>query len=389
MTRDNRLMAFALLLWGLGEGLFLYFEPLYLRELGGEPATVGAALSLAALAMTATHVPAGYLADRLGRKVLIVVGFGLGAAAALVMFLARDFWLFTLALAAYSFTGFVLAPLGAYITEARGAQSVQRALSLVYAGFWAGTIVSPTLGGWIGDTFGLRYGYLGGFAAFTLSTLVVALARHQPVVAVAHGAGRYRALVGNRPFLEYLALAFVALLAMQVGLPFMPTFVEEVRGYEVSVVGLLGSISSVGIVLANTLLGSRSPRLGFLLAQAFIFGSMLALLLIASWPGLVAAYALRAGWSLAHTMVSAQSGRLVGKGESGLAYGLAETVAGGAMMLGPLAAGSLYGWSTAAPFVVSAAALAGLLAVTWRFAPRTDSHTEEALAVPKPREAEA
>jgi len=388
MTRDNRLMTVSLLLWGLGEGLFLYFEPLYLRELGGDPAAVGAALSFAALAMAATHIPAGYLADRVGRKALIVAGFGLGTIAALVMFLARDFWLFTLALAAYSFTGFVLAPLSAYIAEARGPQSVQRALSLVYAGFWAGTIVSPTLGGWIGDTFGLRYGYLGGFAAFTLSTVVVALTRNQPVVAVVHGAGRYRALFGNRTFLGYLALAFVALLAIQIGLPFMPNFVEEVRGYEVSVVGVLGSISSVGIVLANTLLGSRSPRVGFLLAQALIVGSMLALLLVAGWPGLVAAYALRAGWSLARTMVLAQSGRLVGKVESGLAYGLAETVAGGAMILGPLFAGWLYGWNTVAPFSVSAALLLVMLALTWRFAPRTDSHTEEALVGPRPREAE-
>lgn len=388
MTRDNKLMAFALLLWGLGEGLFLYFQPLYLRELGGDPAMVGAALSFAALAMAATHIPAGYLADRVGRKVLIVAGFGLGTVAALVMFLARDFWLFTLALATYSFTGFVLAPLSAYVAEARGTQSVQRALSLVYASFWAGTIVSPALGGWIGSTFGLRYGYLGGFAAFIISTLVIALVRNQPVVAVEQGASRYRALFGNRPFLGYLTLAFVALLAMQIGLPFMPTFVEEVRAYDVSVVGVLGSISSVGIVLANTLFGNRPPRVSFLLAQAFILCSMLALLLVASWPGLVLAYALRAGWSLGHTMVLAQAGRLVDKGESGLAYGLVETVTGGAMILGPLLAGWLYGWNTAAPFVVSAALLLVMLALTWRFAPRTDSHTEGALVAPRPREAE-
>jgi predicted MFS family arabinose efflux permease len=388
MTRDNKLMAFALLLWGLGEGLFLYFQPLYLRELGGDPAMVGAALSFSALAMAATHIPAGYLADHIGRKVLIVAGFGLGTLAALVMFLARDFWLFTLALAAYWFTGFMLAPLSAYVTEARGTQSVQRALSLVYAGFWAGTIVSPTLGGWIGSTFGLRYAFLGGFATFAVSTLVAALASNQPVVAAEPGAGRYRALIRNQTLLGYLALVFVALLAMQIGLPFMPSFVNEVRNYDVSVVGVLGSINSVGIVLANTFLGNRSPRAGFLLAQAFVVCSMLALLLIANWPGLILAYALRAGWSLAHTMVSAQSARLVSRGESGLAYGLAETVAGVAMMLGPLFAGWLYGWNTAAPFVASAVLLLLMMALTWRFAPRTDAHAEEARVGPRPREAE-
>ncbi|MDW8325854.1 MAG: MFS transporter [Anaerolineales bacterium] len=388
MTRDNKLMAFALLLWGLGEGLFLYFQPLYLRELGGDSAMVGAALSFSALAMAATHIPAGYLSDRIGRKVLIVAGFGLGTLAALVMFLARDFWLFTLALSAYWFTGFMLAPLGAYVTEARGTQSVQRALSLVYAGFWAGTIVSPALGGWIGSTFGLRYAFLGSFATFTISTLVVALASDQPVITAETGVGRYRELIRNRPLLGYLALAFVAMLAMQIGLPFMPNFINEVRNYDVSVVGVLGSINSIGIVLANTLLGSRSPRVGLLLAQAFILCSMLVLLLVASWPGLVLAYALRAGWSLAHTMFSAQSARLVSRGERGLAYGLAETVSGAAMILGPLFAGWLYGWNTAAPFVVSAGLLPIMMALTWRFAPRTDAHTEEARVGPRPREAE-
>lgn len=376
LSRDNKLFAFSLLLWGFGEGLFLYIEPLYLKELGADPVTIGTALSIAYLAMTITHIPAGYLADRVGRRVLIVVGFGLGAVAALVMYFARDLWVFVAALAAYSFTGFVIAPINAYVAEARGTQSIQRAMTLVFAGFWAGTIFSPALGGWVGEQFGLRNVYLIAFFAFTLSTGVIFFTRSQPIVPAAAGAARYAALFRNRSFMGYLALAFCALLAMQIGVPFMPNFVEEVRGFDVGVIGVLGSINSIATVIFNATLGHRSPRGAFLAGQVMIGFSMALLLMVAGWPGAALAYALRPGSQLAHTMTAAQAGQLVNAAESGLAYGIAETAIGLAAILGPLFAGPLYDFNPQLPFQVSLGLIVATLPVVWWLAPRTAPITE-------------
>lgn len=373
LSRDNKLVAFSLLLWGFGEGLFLYIEPLYLKELGAEPVTIGTALSIAYFAMTITHIPAGYLADRVGRRVLIVVGFGLGAVAALVMYFARDLWVFVAALAAYSFTGFVIAPINAYVAEARGEQSIQRAMTLVFAGFWAGTIFSPSLGGWVGAEFGLRNVYLIAFFAFTLSTVAIFFTRHQPVVPAVAGAARYSALFRNRAFMGYLALAFCALLAMQIGVPFMPSFVEEVRGFDVAVIGVLGSINSIATVIFNATLGHRSPRGAFLAGQLMISASMALLLTLAGWPGIVLAYALRPGAQLAHTMTAAQAGQLVSAAESGLAYGIAETAIGLAAILGPLLAGPLYKANPQWPFQVSLTLMVLMLPVVWRLAPKREA----------------
>ncbi len=384
MTRDNRLLSLCFLLWGLGEGLFLYIEPLYLRELGADPLATGTALSVAALAMAATHLPAGYLADRLGRRPLIISGLALGAAATLVMYLTRELWGFVAALAAYSFTGFVIAPINAYVAEARGAQSVQRALSLVYAGFWAGTIFSPALSGWIGQTWGLRTVFLIAFGLFVAATGLSLLLRPQAVVPPAAQAGRYAALFRNRPFLGYLALACFALAAMQIGLPFMPSFAQEVRGVDVGVVGAMGTVASLATVIGNTVLGHRSPRGAMLLALGMLMLGLLALLGVSAWPGLALAYAMRAGWSLAHTMTTAQAGRLVGAAEAGLAYGLVETVAGAAMIIGPLAAGALYALAPALPFQVSLALCAAAFGLMWWRAPRQDGHTAAPEAEPLP-----
>jgi predicted MFS family arabinose efflux permease len=370
MTRDNKLLALALLLWGFGEGLFLYIEPLYLRELGADPVATGSALSIAALTGAFAHLPAGYLADHYGRKRVILGGWLMAVAAGLLMFAANGLTLFVIALALYSSTIFVVTPINAYVAEARGGQSLQRALTLVYSGFWAGTIFSPSLGGWMGQSFGLRYTFGAAFFLFTLSAVAIGCLKPQPITHAAHGEWRYRPLLRNRAFLGYLLVGFVALLAIQIGLPLMPTFAQEVRGFDVASVGLLGSFGSLGIVLTNAVMGHRAPRPGLLIALVIAAVCMAALLTLPGWPGLAVAYLLRAGYSLGHAMVSAQTGQLVGEAETGVAFGLSETVASAAMMVGPLVAGVLYAQSPTLPFQISLGVIALAIALAWWRAPR-------------------
>ncbi len=375
MSRDVRLLVFSLFLWGLGEGQFIYIQPLYLRELGADPIVLGAVLSLAALAATAAHMPAGYLADRFGRKTVMLAGWGLGVLSALLMFLAPGLELFVPALIAYTFTGFVIAPINAYVSEARGAQSIQRAITLTSAGYWSGTILSPALGGWIGETYGLRWVYLSACAAFLCSSLAMLLLRPQPIAPASPGRGRYADLLRNGRLVGFLALLFVAMLAIHLGHPFAPNFVEDVRGYNVATIGLLGSANSVGIVALNLIFGQRIPRRGFMLAQGLVALSHVLLLSLAGLPFLFVAYFLRAGLFLARSMAAAQVGRVVDNAQSGLAFGMFESVAGAAQIVGALAAGRLYQSSPGLPFQVSLGLIILTFPLVWLFAPRRDPHS--------------
>ncbi len=376
LSRDNRLIMVSLFCWGLGEGMFLYFQPLYLKELGASPVAIGSILSAAAMAATLAHMPAGYLADRFGRKRVLVAGWVLGFLATVAMYLAPDLRLFSAGLVAYTFTGFVIAPISAYVGEARGQQSIQRVFSIVWAGYWAGNVVSPALGGLIARAVELRAIYGLASVAFLASNVAMLLVRSQPRTPTAAGRGRYAGLFRNRRFLGFLALISAALVAMQIGLPFMPNFVVEVRGFDVGLVGVLGSANAVGTVTANLALGQRHPRRALMLAQGLLGLSMLLLLVTTTWPWLLLAYFLRAGWSLAHGMGLAQVGRVVEPAETGLAYGMAETVIALAAVVGPFAAGLLYARNPAWPFQASLAlaVVTGLL--VWRFAPRRDPHSE-------------
>ncbi|MCC7360370.1 MAG: MFS transporter [Anaerolineales bacterium] len=369
-----RLLALALFTWGLGEGLFIYIQSLYLSELGADPQTIGGVLAAAALAAGLAHVPAGMLADRLGRKPLLLAGWMVAFGSGAVMFVARDLAVFVPALVAYNFTTFIIAPLNAYAAAARGTASVQRAISFTSASFWAGTIISPAVGGLIAAVSELRMVFGAATVVFVVSTGVLALIRPQPREALLSGQSRYGGLLRNRRFLGFLALMFAAMFAMQVGMPFMPNFAAEVRGLDVGLVSLLGSANSLGTVGFNLYFGQRLPRRAFMLAQGLMAAS-LGLLLVAGGYWLFLAYFLRAGWYLAHNMSAAQVGRVVAPAEMGLAFGLTETVAAAATVVGPLLAGVLYARAPALPFQVSLALVVLTLPLVWRFAPRRDAHT--------------
>jgi MFS family permease len=89
MSSDLILLGVSLMTWGVGEAMFLIFQPLYLQQLGASPVTIGAILGAAGIAMAAAHIPAGHLADRIGRRPLILAAWMMGIVATWVMALSR------------------------------------------------------------------------------------------------------------------------------------------------------------------------------------------------------------------------------------------------------------------------------------------------------------
>src|SRR4030065_293363 len=127
MNRDLRLLSASLFLWGIGEGMFLYLQPIYLTQLGANAVQVGGIL-------------------------------GLGGAAP-----------------------------GIAPTSAGGPWSVGRALTTISAMYNAGAIIGPFFGGLLAAAAGLRNVY--GFAAglFVVSAILISMLSQQPVGPPRHG----------------------------------------------------------------------------------------------------------------------------------------------------------------------------------------------------------
>ncbi len=90
MSADLLLIAASLFAWGVGEGMFLLFQPIYLQQLGASTMTIAGVFSAFGMAMMVTHIPAGYLSDRIGRRPLLVAAWTSGLVAICVMALARN-----------------------------------------------------------------------------------------------------------------------------------------------------------------------------------------------------------------------------------------------------------------------------------------------------------
>ena len=334
-------LAAALFTWGVGESMFFYFQPLYLQQLGADPLMIGGILSAAGVSMTVAHIPAGYLADRIGRRPLLIAAWLFGTVAASLMASAASLWPFVAGLIIYSFTAFVSSPLSSYSTAARGKWSVARTLTLVSASFNLGMVIGPLTGGWVGDNFGIRTIYYIATGLFLLSTLFITQIRPQPRD-VHNADSPPPGLLNNKRYLGFLALAFAVAFATYLAQPLTPNFLQNERGLSLSQVGLLGTLGGIGNVTLSLQFGRLKARSGYILSQASVF---LFALLIWQGTGIAfygLAYFLLGGFRAARSLATAQIRPLIHESQMGLAYGMADTALNSTMIIAPLLAGFLY-----------------------------------------------
>jgi len=340
MKRDFILVLVSLTIWGIGESAFYYFQPLYLQELGASPLAIGGILGAMGLAMTIVHIPAGYLADRIGRREVMWAAWTIGILTTGIMAAAKTLTVFATGVILYSLTVFVIAPLNSFATAARGRFSVEQAMTTTSAGYYLGGIAGPLIGGFLADHFGLRSIYLFSFFLFILSTAIILFIRSQPLEEREQNpAGN---LLGNRRFLIFLPYIFLVYLALFLPQPLAPNFLQNQRGIPLQLIGSLGSISNLGIVLLNIAFGLIPSQLGLILGQLFVGVFAVLIWKTTRLPLIAGAYFLLGGFRATRSLLSAQVQKLVSPNNLGLAFGVSETVSGLAMAAAPPLAGALY-----------------------------------------------
>lgn len=381
MMRDLVLLAVSMFTWGVGEGMFLYFQPIYLKELGADPIRIGAILGGFGLMMVISHIPAGYLADRVGRKPVLVSAWVIGLVAAWIMALAHSLPVFIAGLFIYGFTMFVMSPLNSYITAARGRLSVGRAITLISASFNLGMVLGPWLGGQVGQQFGLRQNYFIAGFLLMISTLVILFLHPQPIEKVSHAESANGWMSAPR-YWYYVGAILLATFAMYLPQPLAPNFLVEQRSLSLEQTGLLYSVTSLGVVLLNLILGSFPARIGFLIGQAAVGVYALILWQAVGLPWYVLGFLLLGGFKTARSLGIAQVRELVPQAKIGLAYGLTETVGGTAVILAPLLAGYLYTQQPTWMFALSAGLIGISILVSARFSPTHQVTPEQTPPMP-------
>jgi len=352
MTRDLILVGLSLFTWGLGETAFLSFQPLYLQQLGADPLRIGAIIGSYGLAASLVHIPAGYLADKIGRRPMMWAAWIIGALTTWGMALATSLPIFVTAMLVYSMTTFVVAPLNSYVASASGKWSVGRMLTLISACFNAGAILGPLLGGTIGERYGYRAIFLFAASLFLLSTAIILLIRSQPTDSPQQEE-KGDNLFKNQPFLIFIFAYFFATFAMYLPQPLSPNYLQNEQALNLAQIGQLYSLNGLGIVALNLILGQLNARLGFLLGQVAVWVFALLLWKGNGIPVYAIAYFLLGGFRAARSLAIAHIRSIIKKSNMGLAFGFAETTTALALFLAPPLAGYLYGVRPASVFIVS------------------------------------
>ena len=374
MNRSLLFVAVALLLWGFGEGMFFNFVPIYLdRQFALSEYEIGLVLGAFGFSMAITHIPAGRLSDRIGRRPLLVAAWIVGLASTLIMGLALTFPLFLLGLFGYGLTAFVSAPLSSYVTAARGKWPIGMVLSLTTATFGMGMALGPITGGWIGDNYGMRTSFLLAAAMFVISNIFILFIERQPIDQHDPEAPPPN-LMRNRRFVILMGVLAFAIFSMYLSQPLTPNFLEGVRGLSLSETGIIFTAGALGNSMLAILFSRVNPRRGFLFAQALVILFALFIWKGTSLPVYVLGYFLLGGFRAGRPMVMAQARELVHDSQMGVTYGVMETIGAVIFILTPPLSGILFERDSMIVYPLSIGLIAASIAFSYFLSPRKENH---------------
>ena len=364
ISRELVFISAAMLIWGLGEGLFIFFYPLSLQHFNANSVQIGTVLSAIGVMMALVQVPAGYLSDRVGSRPLIRAAMILGVFSTFLMVSAKTLSVFTIGIIAYGATSFIGAPLNSYITSIRGDWSVQRALTFVSASVQVGAILGPILGGWIGENAGISTVFLCAAGLFSISTLIILLIKGSgSKVEEENPVARINPLTNPR-FLGFMVVTFLTIIALSTPQQLTSIYLQKVHSLSLQQIGITGTAAGIGAAVIMFTLGNLRAPLGMIAGQV-----LLGLFCLFMWRGqtpliFYCGYLFVGGYRLYRSMTLAYARPMVNTENVGLAYSLVETANALAVILAPLAAGFLYNQRPELVYIVSLMVLALTVSVT-------------------------
>ena len=351
---------------GTGIGSLLPILPLFLRERGASYSFVGVIVGAALVAQAVGQWPAGWLAERIGRREMMVAGLLVAAAASLTFLLPLPVeWL--VAVRFVQGLGFAAAAPAevAAVADVVPPAELGRAYGWVAAARQSGLIVGPAIGGLLA-VFGRWTVFAVTGAALVAAAVVAGLALGRSVRRAPQEVGIGLVLIRS----TRLGVALRAMVTLAIGLGLLIGIYDVIwslymraLGASDFVIGLSFTLFALPLVVATPFAGWASDRWDrrWLAFSSVAMGSAMALIYpsLTSIP-IVIAVGVVEGALWAFTEPSMNSFLMdAAPDRRGEAQGVVGTAMSGAMAIGSLVGGSLFAVGLAVPF--TAAAVAGVV----------------------------
>jgi MFS transporter, DHA1 family, multidrug resistance protein len=234
------------------------------RELGASSAGAGLTLSLFLAGFACAQLLLGPLADRFGRRPVLLAGLSLYAVAGLLCAAAPSIGALIglrLVQGGCAASGTVMA--FAIVRDVFSGPAARTRLSYVTMVLGVAPIIAPTLGSWVLWLVGWRgiYGFLGLAGAALATAVALGLSETRRPAAVHSGArAGFARMLGHRRAMAYAAtnaLNFGALFAFVSGSPMV---LMDTLGVSAGTYGLLFALTSGGIMAGALTNGRLSAR---------------------------------------------------------------------------------------------------------------------------------
>jgi MFS family permease len=368
--RDTRWVMGSYILWGIGEGLWIYIQPLYVKSLGATPAQTGLVLGMWGLGRLLFILPWGMLADRWGARRLMTPGWYLGLAGVLMIGLAPDWRWAAPGYLVYGISAAAIPATNLYITQAAKHDPsrhpdlpIQASLTLLWAAYSFGLVISPGIGGVIGDAAGLRSVFLFSAFWFFLSLLAILRTRYYPTTPRPERGYAYGRLLRQWPVIMPFGLLTLGFITLYVGQPLAPQYLEEARGFSRTSIGAFGSLTALGTTILSLTIGRLSSWRGFFASLVVVLLSFGLLLISGAWPLVAVACFMLGAYNTARALAVSVISERIPDHQRGMAYALLDTLAGLAILVGTGLAGILYSGNMRWPFVAGIAGIGAVMAL--------------------------
>lgn len=363
-----------------GQGVVSPVLPLYADSFGVSTTLIGATVTAFGLARLITNVPAGILADRSGRRRLLIGGplvtavgmFGSGIAGSIWVLLAFRF-VAGLGSALYM-TGATI-----YLLDIASAEQRGRFIAANQGALLVGVGFGPALGGLLADRYGLASPFFVVAAAGVL-TAIYSLVRLPETRTVADTASASSpdleapsrwALLRSTDFL-LVGLVTIGVFSVRAGVrqTLVPLQLSEAFGLEVDELGVLfTALGVIGVVLIWPA-GWATDRFGrkiIIVPTAMLIAVGIGIVAVAdSLPLFITGLTMSAvGSSITGPAPAAYVADLVAEDQRGAAMGLYRTFGDIGVVLSPVASG-LAADAVSIPFAIAVnAVFIGVAAVAF------------------------